>query len=156
MSEAHLISSRLPLIDITFSTSYFCFYFSSIFMIFSSSSLVVVFSSNHQHHHRLLARSLAHLTSIWINRKKKKILQLKLRNLTVNRISPICYYYYLRGEEERNWNWNCCCLEFLKTFFSSFVLLNGENYSLVRVSFGVFVRNHKDRSRSASKAKLIK
>lgn len=47
----HLASSRLPLIDITFSEHFF--FLSSIFMldIFIIARAVVVFSSNHQHHH---------------------------------------------------------------------------------------------------------
>lgn len=77
---ARLISSRLPLIDITFSTSYFCFYFSSIFMIFSSSSLVVVFSSNHQHHHRLLARSLIWLRFESTVKKKDSSVEIEKSN----------------------------------------------------------------------------
>lgn len=100
---ARLISSRLPLIDITFSTSIFSSTFMILFIVcrrrsFKRSLLLIertninnkLLSSSSSL--LLLLPSSFHSSIYSLGNHPQQILQLKSRNLTVNRISSIYYY----------------------------------------------------------------
>lgn len=130
-----LIPSRLPLIDVTFSTV--SFLFSSIFMIARAVAL------SHPSPHT--PRANVH--------QPEQILQSKSRNLTVNRISPRFIIIVRRKKKSR-------ALVVARNSSEPLFSLASRAFSLrlrmvsrekiFALSFSVFVRNRKDRERPAA------